>query len=68
MFIIIFLTLYIPDVVETDPMVGLQSNYYAVNEGDGSIEICAEITPTPSEGNILIGYSTIGATAEGNIM
>ena len=50
-----------------EPTVHLQSNYYAVSEGDGSIEVCAEVTTNQFEGTFQAIYMTSGGSAKGLI-
>ena len=48
-----------------EPTVRLQSNYYSIGEGDGSLEVCAEVTTDQFDGNFQANYVTIGDGAEG---
>ena len=52
-------------IVIPEPTVRLQSNYYAVGEGDGSLQICAEVTTDQFEGNFQANYMTTGGSAKG---
>ena len=51
-----------------EPTVHMQSNYYTVNEGDGSIEVCAEVTTDQFEGTFEANYITTEGSAKGLIL
>ena len=57
----------IPNTVTVipEPTVHLQSNYYAVSESDGSLDVCAEVTSNQFEGTFQANYVTIGGSAKG---
>lgn len=48
-----------------DPVVHLQSNYYSVGEGDGSVEICAEVSTDQFDETLQANYETSQGSAEG---
>lgn len=52
-------------IVVPEPTVRLKSNYYSVGEGDGSLEVCAEITTDQFDGNFQANYVTTSGSAEG---
>ena len=52
-------------VVVPDPTVRLVSSYFSVDEGAGSLEICAEVTTDQFDGNFEADYITSAGSAEG---
>ena len=52
-------------IVIPEPAVHLQSNYYAISESGGSIEVCAEVTTDKFEGTFQAIYMTAGGSAKG---
>ena len=57
--------LFLTVIVIPEPAVHLQSNYYAISEGGGSIEVCAEVTTDQFEGTFQAIYMTTGGSAKG---
>lgn len=51
--------------VVPEPSVHLKSNYYSVGEGEGTLEVCAEVTTNQFDGNFQVKYVTIGGSAKG---
>ena len=63
----IFLFIFI-EIMVREPTVCVHSNYYSVGEGDGSLEVCAELTTDQFDGNFQANFVTIGDRAEGLLL
>ena len=50
----------IPDLV-----VLWEERYYSVGEGDGSVEVCAELSTLQFTGTVEVDYATVADSAEG---
>ena len=48
-----------------DPKVHLKTSYYSVGEGDGSVEVCAQVTTNQFQNEVRVGYFTTFGSATG---
>ena len=48
-----------------DPTVRMKSSYYSVGEGDGSVEVCAEVTTDQFDSTFDTDYVTSAGSATG---
>ena len=46
-------------------MVHWEERYYSVGEGDGSVEVCAELSTLQFTGTVEVDYATVADSAEG---
>ena len=56
---------YLTVVEVPDPKVRLSTGYYLVSEGDGSIEVCAQVTTDQYDNTIQADYVTTPGSASG---
>ena len=59
---LVFLT---PVVIVPDPMVRFNTSYYSVDEGDGSVEVCIQVTTDQFDNSVQVGYQTTPGSASG---
>ena len=57
--------IYITVVEVPDPKVHLKTSYYSVGEGDGSIDVCVQVTTDQFDNEIWCDYFTSFASATG---
>ena len=50
----------IPDLV-----VHWEERYYSVGEGDGGVEVCAELSTLQFTGTVEVDYATVADSAQG---
>jgi hypothetical protein len=48
-----------------DLAVHWQENYHSASEGDGPVELCAEVSTLQFEGSVQVNYATFSGSAEG---
>ena len=56
---------YITVVEIPDPRLHLKTSYYSVGEGDGSVDVCAQVTTNQFDNEIRCDYFTTFGSAAG---